>query len=75
LILALRDRGDRGLALPHQVPGSFVPPEDQGYLISALMLPDGATLKRTGSHRRGMRQMLARTTRRSNTPSSSPAST
>jgi HAE1 family hydrophobic/amphiphilic exporter-1/multidrug efflux pump len=30
-----------------RVPGSFVPPEDQGYLISAIMLPDGATLQRT----------------------------
>ncbi len=29
------------------VPGGFVPPEDQGYLISALMLPDGASLQRT----------------------------
>ena len=29
------------------VPGGFVPPEDQGYLISALVLPDGASLQRT----------------------------
>ena len=29
------------------VPGSFVPAEDQGYLASALMLPDGASLQRT----------------------------
>ncbi|MFZ5582684.1 MAG: efflux RND transporter permease subunit [Pseudomonadota bacterium] len=29
------------------VPGGFVPAEDQGYLISALMLPDGASLQRT----------------------------
>ena len=29
------------------VPGGFVPPEDQGFLISALMLPDGASLQRT----------------------------
>ncbi len=29
------------------VPGGFVPPEDQGYLISALALPDGASLQRT----------------------------
>lgn len=29
------------------VPGGFVPPEDQGYLISALMLPDGASMQRT----------------------------
>jgi HAE1 family hydrophobic/amphiphilic exporter-1/multidrug efflux pump len=29
------------------VPGGFVPPEDQGFLISALTLPDGASLQRT----------------------------
>ena len=29
------------------VPGGFVPAEDQGYLISALALPDGASLQRT----------------------------
>ncbi|PKO87957.1 MAG: hydrophobe/amphiphile efflux-1 family RND transporter [Betaproteobacteria bacterium HGW-Betaproteobacteria-12] len=41
------------------IPGSFVPSEDQGYLISALMLPDGATLKRTATTGEGMRQMVA----------------
>ena len=30
------------------IPGSFVPPEDQGYLIGNVQLPDGATLERTG---------------------------
>ena len=30
------------------VPGSLVPPEDQGYLFGAVVLPDGATLSRTG---------------------------
>ncbi|MFV1959843.1 MAG: efflux RND transporter permease subunit, partial [Planctomycetota bacterium] len=29
------------------VPGSFVPPEDQGYCFAAVMLPDGASLDRT----------------------------
>ena len=29
------------------VPGGFVPAEDQGYLVSALVLPDGASLQRT----------------------------
>ena len=29
------------------VPGGFVPAEDQGYLLSALTLPDGASLQRT----------------------------
>jgi hydrophobe/amphiphile efflux-1 (HAE1) family protein len=30
-----------------RVPGSFVPAEDQGYIISSVQLPDGASLKRT----------------------------
>ena len=30
-----------------RVPGSFVPPEDQGYIFATLQLPDGATLERT----------------------------
>jgi multidrug efflux pump len=29
------------------VPGSFVPPEDQGYLLAVGLLPDGASLDRT----------------------------
>ena len=29
------------------VPGSFVPPEDQGYFFGSIVLPDGATLGRT----------------------------
>ncbi|HEX6733618.1 MAG TPA: multidrug efflux RND transporter permease subunit [Azonexus sp.] len=41
------------------IPGSFVPAEDQGYLISALMLPDGATLKRTATTGESMRQMVS----------------
>ncbi|WP_374276973.1 efflux RND transporter permease subunit [Azonexus sp.] len=41
------------------IPGSFVPSEDQGYLISALMLPDGATIKRTQQTGAGMRQMIS----------------
>jgi hydrophobe/amphiphile efflux-1 (HAE1) family protein len=31
-----------------KVPGSFVPPEDQGYVFGSIQLPDGATLERTG---------------------------
>ena len=42
------------------IPGSFVPEEDQGYLISALMLPDGATLKRTEKMGEGMRSTIAK---------------
>jgi HAE1 family hydrophobic/amphiphilic exporter-1/multidrug efflux pump len=29
------------------IPGGFVPPEDQGYILGSLTLPDGATLQRT----------------------------
>ncbi len=35
------------VVLFRMVPGGFVPAEDQGYLISALVLPDGASLQRT----------------------------
>ncbi len=31
------------------LPGSFVPPEDQGYIIASVQLPDGATLERTSA--------------------------
>ncbi|MGE5639396.1 MAG: efflux RND transporter permease subunit, partial [Clostridia bacterium] len=31
-----------------RIPGSFVPPEDQGYIFASVQLPDGATLGRTG---------------------------
>ena len=34
-------------ALFWRVPRSFIPPEDQGYLISSILLPDGASLQRT----------------------------
>ncbi|MEY2633836.1 MAG: hypothetical protein RIR00_2490 [Pseudomonadota bacterium] len=36
-----------GAVLIRMVPGSFVPPEDQGYLIGSIQLPDNATLGRT----------------------------
>jgi HAE1 family hydrophobic/amphiphilic exporter-1/multidrug efflux pump len=36
-----------GVLLLFKVPGSFVPSEDQGYLVSSLRLPEGATLDRT----------------------------
>ena len=41
-----------------KVPGSFVPPEDQGYIIAAAQLPDGATLERTGKTTEQLRLML-----------------
>ncbi len=42
-----------------RVPGSFVPPEDQGYIIAAVQLPDGATLERTGRTTETLRTMVA----------------
>jgi len=41
------------------VPGSFVPSEDQGLVISALMLPDGASLQRTIASGRELNKMFA----------------
>ncbi len=35
------------LLLFRLVPGGFVPEEDQGYVLAAFMLPDGASLQRT----------------------------
>jgi len=39
-------------APPQARAGWFVPPEDQGYLIGSVTLPDGATLQRTREVRR-----------------------
>ncbi|MEI6304168.1 MAG: multidrug efflux RND transporter permease subunit [Betaproteobacteria bacterium] len=41
-----------------RVPGSFVPVEDQGYILSAVILPDGATLERTGKSGQQLRQTM-----------------
>ncbi len=41
------------------IPGSFVPPEDQGYVITAFVLPDGATLNRTSKTTEAVRQGIA----------------
>ncbi len=41
-----------------RIPGSFVPPEDQGYIISAVVLPDGATLARTEKTTAQLRTMM-----------------
>ncbi len=42
-----------------RIPGSFVPPEDQGYIISGVALPDGATLARTMKTTEQLRSMMA----------------
>lgn len=41
------------------VPESFVPPEDQGYSITATILPDGATLARTTKTAEAVRAGIA----------------
>jgi multidrug efflux pump len=42
------------------VPTSFVPPEDQGYIITSIMLPDAATLQRTAKTGAQLQQRLAK---------------
>ena len=41
------------------VPRSFIPAEDQGYLISSILLPDGASLQRTQKTGSQLQQILA----------------
>ena len=41
------------------VPDSFVPPEDQGYVVAATILPDGATLSRTTKTAEAVRVAIA----------------
>ena len=41
------------------VPIGFVPSEDQGIVISSIMLPDGASLQRTAATGDHFRQMAA----------------
>jgi hydrophobe/amphiphile efflux-1 (HAE1) family protein len=43
-----------------RVPTSFVPPEDQGYIITAILLPDGATLQRTGHTGAQLQQRISK---------------
>jgi hydrophobe/amphiphile efflux-1 (HAE1) family protein len=48
-----------GVVMFMRIPGSFVPPEDQGYLFGNVTLPDGATLERTGKATAQMQKMIA----------------
>ena len=41
------------------VPGSFVPPEDQGYVVTVVIMPDGATLSRTSKTTEAIRSAIA----------------
>ncbi|SCY02173.1 efflux RND transporter permease subunit [Nitrosospira sp. Nsp13] len=47
------------LYLIKTVPDSFVPPEDQGYVVTATILPDGATLARTTRTAEAVRAAIA----------------
>ncbi|HZZ94846.1 MAG TPA: multidrug efflux RND transporter permease subunit [Usitatibacter sp.] len=47
-------------ALFYLVPRSFIPPEDQGYLISSILLPDGASLQRTQKTGAQLQQILSK---------------
>ena len=47
------------LSLIKMVPGSFVPAEDQGYVITLVNLPDGATLSRTTKTTESIRAAIA----------------
>ncbi len=42
-----------------RIPGSFVPVEDMGYIITVAQLPDGATLERTMKTTEQLRGMMA----------------
>jgi len=48
------------LVLFWHIPGSFVPPEDQGYLMGNVQLPDGASLQRTAKVTAQLQQMLTK---------------
>jgi hydrophobe/amphiphile efflux-1 (HAE1) family protein len=41
------------------VPQGFVPPEDQGYVVASIIMPDGATLARTIKTTESVRVMMA----------------
>ena len=68
--LALRRRLMAGVAfllvviavglLVWRVPRSFIPPEDQGYLIASILLPDGASLQRTQKTGAQFMEMLSK---------------
>jgi multidrug efflux pump len=46
-------------ALFRMVPTSFLPPEDQGYVLAVSFLPDGASLDRTQAAQRRIGQVFA----------------
>ena len=42
------------------VPNSFLPPEDQGYVVASIIMPDGATLARTIKTTESLRSTMAK---------------
>ena len=48
------------IILLRTVPGSFVPAEDQGYVVTAVIMPDGATLRRTIKTTDNVREAIAK---------------
>ena len=48
------------IVLFRTVPGSFVPPEDQGYVVTVVVMPDGATLKRSSKTTEDIRAAIAK---------------
>ncbi|SNR85972.1 multidrug efflux pump [Methylobacillus rhizosphaerae] len=47
-----------GAYLFRVVPTSFVPPEDQGYVVTAVMMPDGSSLTRTSNTMENVRKAI-----------------
>lgn len=48
------------VVLLRTVPSSFVPAEDQGYVVSAVIMPDGSTLSRTSKTTENVRAAIAK---------------
>jgi multidrug efflux pump len=48
------------VSLFKMVPGSFVPAEDQGYVVTLVVMPDGATLSRTTKTTENIRAAIAK---------------
>ncbi|ABE49860.1 efflux RND transporter permease subunit [Methylobacillus flagellatus] len=48
-----------GAYLFRTVPTGFVPPEDQGYVVTAAIMPDGASLSRTSKTMENVRKTIA----------------
>ena len=57
-----------------RVPTGFLPIEDQGYLIAAVQLPDGASLERTQKVLDRVSEIVRQDARRRRRSSPSPAS-